>query len=654
MRRASLVVFTCLAVLALGEPDAQAIRRRGDVVFELETRPVGPIAPQTRGPHAGSHGSTVVADAHGLLVAERTVGAVIRAGRDGAAKGRVELRPGLGEIVGDGKGLVFVADRAADRVVKLNPGDAAGQGLEVVAEARIAEPHGLALTPDGATLLVTSVANQELVAVDVQGLSIRWRVALAPEPRGVAVTSDGKQAVVGFLSSGALAVVDLASAGTKLRWQPLNPRDQVDVIEGETFDEDDRGELRAEIREARSRFQVPTSTGRRHARVVYAVGVVAGDRIVAPHQLATPQLVRQPDAEQQDSYGGAESIPPLVHRVAFVGRPEALRSEAMFARIDVHQPRALAYDHARDTLYVGGYGDDRVLAIGGASQQAPRAAWAFVQGLPRGQQCGIDGLVVDGDRLWAHCDLTRRLMAIDRAPASERPRAEAWTIGPELAPNPRPALVARGAELFRRGGEFRLSGGGVLACASCHPEGRADGLSWRLGPSILQTPMLAGRVVGTAPFKWDGQDRDLATSLQHTIERLGGHPKFLESRDLPALRAFLESLPRPRARTDGDAAAITRGRALFAGESLGCAGCHTGAALSDGAQYPFKGSLATTDTPSLIGLGHSAPYYHDGSALSLWDIVRDKGNIHDMIDPAALKRLSPADASDLVAYLRSL
>lgn len=309
MRR--LAAFTCLAVLAFGEPDAHAIRRRQVVTFELETPPVGPSAPSTRGPHAGSHGSTILADAHGLLVAERTVGAVIRAGRDGAAKGRVELHPGLGELVGDGNGLVFVADRAADRVVKLSPGDADGQRLAVIAEAAITEPHGLALTPDGATLLVTSVANQELVAVDVAALSIRWRVPLAPEPRGVAVTSDGKQAVVGFLSSGALAVVDLASAGAKVRWQALNPRDQVDVIEDETVDEED----------------------------------------------------------------------------------------------------------------------------------------------------------------------------------------------------PRSALVARGAELFRRRGDFMLAHASTPPpLDSCHPEGRADGLSWRLGPSVLQTPMLAGRLTGTAPFKWDGQD----------------------------------------------------------------------------------------------------------------------------------------------------
>jgi hypothetical protein len=642
MRRSSLLIIASFSFLA-GEPTASG--RRGDAF--LETSPVGPLTPPSRGPHAGSHGGTLLADAHGLLVVERSAGLVLRSGPDGAARAQVALHPGLGEIVGDGKGMVFVADRAADRIVRLSPGDAAGTGLAIAGELALTEPHGLALTPDGATLLVTSVADHQLLAVDTATLKIRWRVELAPEPRGVAVTSDGASAIVGFLASGALAVVDLASAGKRVRWQSLNPRDQIDV---EVDEEDDGMPPEVTIREARSRYQVPTSTGKRYARVFPTIALVGGDRVIVPHQVETPQLVRTPDEHRSDTYGGLTEAAPIEHHMAMLRWPGAPQAESLLARLDVHQPRALAYDLDRDTLFVGGYGDDRVIAIADVSQQAPYVLWRDQLANSARDACGIDGLVVAGERLWAHCELTHRLASIAHAPRLGVP----WTMGPVLTPETRGELVARGAELFRRGGDPKLSAEGVMACASCHPEGRNDGLTWRLGPSILQTPILAGRVTGTAPFKWDGQDPDLQTSLHHTIGRLGGQPDRLSKADLAALKAFIAALPRPRPRAALDADAVARGRTLFTSDALGCDACHTGATLSDGGKHAIKGSLPMVDTPSLIGLGHSAPYYHDGSADSLASLVSDKASVHDMVDPSVLTALSRQQSSDLVAYLGSL
>jgi hypothetical protein len=44
-----------------------------------------------------------------------------------------------------------------------------------------------------------------------------------------------------------------------------------------------------------------------------------------------------------------------------------------------------------------------------------------------------------------------------------------------------------------------------LACASCHPEGRDDGRVWKFLPDgARRTQNLAGGVIETAPFHWDG------------------------------------------------------------------------------------------------------------------------------------------------------
>jgi mono/diheme cytochrome c family protein len=660
MQRRAWITTATLSLLAVGidttrvahADDPQPRLRAGGSDLVVHDRPVGSVRPPSTGPHVGSHGSTVVVDAHGVLVAERNAGALIRSDREGKPVASLPLHPGLGELVHDGAGLMFVADRTADRVVRVSAGDAAGQGLAVAGAVEITEPHGLALTPDGKTLLVTSVADHALVAVDSESLAIRWRVELAAEPRGVAVSSDGRRAVVGFLSSGALAVVDLATAGERVRWQSLDPRDPLAIDGG---DDDEFAVPTAQIREARSRFQVPANIGRRRARNVFAVAFVGNDLAVAPHQLTTPQMQLRPSEGMEDSYGGgAESIPPLVHRLATLADAGTATMRVGLQELTVHQPRALAYDLGGDVLYLGGYGDDRVVAVHDASQQAPYVRWHALVG--KGQACGVDGLAVDGDALWIHCELSRRLVRLDTNAVRMEggdivADAGTFTVGPELAASQRSPLAERGAELFRRANDSRLSDGGVLACASCHPEGRSDGLTWRLGNIVLQTPMLAGRVVGTGPYKWDGQDEDLRASIHHTIGRLGGSPESLSRKEVEGLFAYITEMSSPRPPAVVDAEAVVRGKELFASKALACDACHAGDKLTDGAQYPLEGRLGTNDTPSLVGLAHTAPYYHDGSAGTLRTLLTDRGNVHDM---AELGALTEDQIGDLSAYLRTL
>jgi mono/diheme cytochrome c family protein len=655
-------IFTVSLVSAIGTwsavADAHVVRAsRGGANLRHEGAPVGHRAAPAEGPHRGSHGSTVIADAHGLLVAERNAGVLVRTDRMGVPLADLELHEGVSQVVADDSGAVFVADRLADRVVRVEaPED---HSLAVVGEISIAEPHGLALTPDGSTLLATSVADHALVAVDARELRELWRVKLTAEPRGVAVSADGREATVGFLSSGALAVVELASKGERVHWRALEPRDRVALEDGE----DGWGDFVkvATIREARSRFEVPIETGRRRARNVFSVAYLGHGLVAAPHQLSTPQMKRIPSREMQDSYGGGpESVPAIVHRLAIVDAPARETAKTGFSQLEVHQPRAVTYDVRRDTLLVGGFGDDRIVAVADVSSPAPYLAWTAELSradATRPHLCGIDGLAVDGDDIWIHCELTRRLFRLqpermDLDDKSWKREKDGVLVGPELAASLRPEQVERGAELFRRGHDWRISDLGVMACASCHPEGRQDGLSWRLGKSIVQTPMLAGRIAGTAPYKWSGADEDLKASFRHTIERLGGSEwRTLSRAEIDALAAYVESLPAPRAPTVNDADAVARGRSLFH-DDLDCGACHSGEKLTDQMQYPFDSrGLDETDTPSLVGVAHTAPYYHDGSARDLYALLTDKGNVHDMTD---LSSLDADQIADLTAYLESL
>jgi cytochrome c peroxidase len=195
----------------------------------------------------------------------------------------------------------------------------------------------------------------------------------------------------------------------------------------------------------------------------------------------------------------------------------------------------------------------------------------------------------------------------------------------------------------------QVSQAGAMACASCHPDGRADGLSWRIDKHELQTPVLTGRVLNTHPYKWDGGDVDLKTSLTSTMKRLGG--TGLTPEQTASLSAYLEGIPAPVAPTR-DMQQVARGEKLFDSAELGCRSCHDGKMYTDQIKHEFKAvTLPEADTPSLIGLAASAPYYHDGSAATLEALLRDRGRVHGMAETA---KLTDKQLGDLISFLETL
>jgi DNA-binding beta-propeller fold protein YncE/mono/diheme cytochrome c family protein len=615
--------------------------------FRLEDLPLGGQRAPALAPHAGSHGGTLSVDRDGVLVLDRESGKLLRTDRDGNVLASLQFDVMPGELVSDGKGSSFVADRRANKLVHVR---SSGTTLSVIGSAKLREPHGLALSPDGKTVYATSVADHVLVAIDTQTLLERWRIELPTEPRAVAVSPDGRHALVGFLSNGVIANVELGSTPS-VSYMTLDPAQRVSNDGFGGFQSElgpqqiannlaDGGQPIASIADVKD-------IGLRFARNTFAIGYVGDGLAIAPHQISSPHLPTT-GFEDAGTYGGGGGfLAPITHRMAMIDAEDSFAPELAFAQIGVHQPRALAYDAGTDTLYLAGYGNDVVMAVAEVSQASIHLSWSAA--VPSTTGCGPDGLAVDGGVLLVHCELAQTLVGMELASVEISGMPSSQQLGTALATSPRSFDAQRGAELFRRGQDPRLSSGGFMACASCHPEGRTDGLSWRIEGHNLQTPLLAGRLAGTHPFKWDGKDHDLLTSLTNTIGRLGG--SGLTPDEVRMLEAFLQSLPQPEAPTIHDADAVARGRLVFESEQTGCLACHDGPRLADGSQHDLKTNIGAVDTPSLIGLAHSAPYYHDGSARTLRALLTDKGSIHDMGNTATL---DAAQLDDLIAYLESL
>jgi cytochrome c5 len=145
-------------------------------------------------------------------------------------------------------------------------------------------------------------------------------------------------------------------------------------------------------------------------------------------------------------------------------------------------------------------------------------------------------------------------------------------------------------------------------------------------------------------------------------ERLGiavSHTPDLVTSKLPALRAYQHSLPPPPPPPGSfDATVAARGRTVF---DQTCASCHVGGSGTDnnsgklhapaetgvdGAYAARTANKAYRTTP-LRGLWQHPPYFHDGSAATLADVVTHYNRVRNL-------GLTAEQQRDLVEYLKSL
>ena len=128
---------------------------------------------------------------------------------------------------------------------------------------------------------------------------------------------------------------------------------------------------------------------------------------------------------------------------------------------------------------------------------------------------------------------------------------------------------------------------------------------------------------------------------------------------LPALRQYQHSLEAPEPPAGSfDPVAAARGEQLFAGKAT-CSDCHRGPRYTDGGHLhdpsetgmdPTHAERSTTKmyrTTPLRGIWQHQPYFHDGSAATLEEVV-------DHYDAVLGLGLTEAEKNDLVAFLSSL
>jgi cytochrome c peroxidase len=200
-----------------------------------------------------------------------------------------------------------------------------------------------------------------------------------------------------------------------------------------------------------------------------------------------------------------------------------------------------------------------------------------------------------------------------------------------------------------------------LSCATCHPDGRVDGLNWDLLNDGLGNPKNARSMVWshrTPPVMSRGVRDKMETAAKAGFT----HIQFTtpDDEELAATIAYLRSLqplPSPHRNADGSLTeAAKRGEAIFLSSETRCASCHPAPLFTDLKMHDV-GTRAETDrsgsfdTPGLVELWRTAPYNHDGAAADLREVLVD----HNPEDRhGRTSHLSPREIDDLIAYLLSL
>lgn len=274
----------------------------------------------------------------------------------------------------------------------------------------------------------------------------------------------------------------------------------------------------------------------------------------------------------------------------------------------------------------------------------------------------------------------------------------------------------------------KMSDNGWSSCASCHPDGLADGVTWIFATGPRQTISLDGFFAKDSPgdqrvSNWNAVRSSVTDFNENSVAVQGGigfagnpasatvHNHGVSSGASDALDAqtlWVQTVRAPIQPPAGSLAAVTNGRALF---ETNCASCHGGPKWTKSTIFyadnpafdgnPLAGGVARDpgllalgggqlslyqsqgftlvylnavgtfnasnaieirnnatgalgaagfNSPSLLGVGYSAPYFHDGSAVTLDNVFA----VHQINGVAISTLLNVAQLADLKAFLESV
>jgi YVTN family beta-propeller protein len=263
---------------------------------------------------------------------------------------------------------------------------------------------------------------------------------------------------------------------------------------------------------------------------------------------------------------------------------------------------------------------------------------------------GPRGLAVAGSRVFVAQYFSDSVAVVDPLTAGDAP---VGTIA--LGRSPQLTQERRGELLFN---DATICFQQWQSCASCHPDGRMDGLGWDLmndgvgNPKSTKSMLLSHQ---TPPAMAEGVRMTAEEAVRSGIRHILF--SYRPEEEAAAIDAYLKSLrpvPSPHLVDGRLSAAAERGRKLFSSRRIDCSQCHPAPLYADlsshnvGSRSPNERS-ERFDTPTLIEVWRTAPYLHDGRYTTVKELLLEGKH--------GLRRgqhLSEQDLDDLVEFVLSL
>jgi YVTN family beta-propeller protein len=582
----------------------------------------------------------------------------------GSSNSLMDVRPDGGRLLvaNSDNGSVTVVDTADKKALcEIKVGD---------------KPEGVAWIGKGPLAVVTVYREDLVVVVDTEAHKVVEKLKVANEPYGIVTDKEGKRAWVTHEYPGTVSEIDLTErkvtremkAGSNVRGLALSPDETrlyvtefytgillaLDLKKGEVVD---RWKGHTTDNLCRNVILHPRRPKAYLSHVRSKIDKIDGAGSIFPQlsicDLVPPNETKRRTSIAMDTYNNVYVVTnPWEAAIS----PDGKRIYTIYAGTNDMNISDVIDDDYKEIERVG-----RAVRIG----QNPRA----VRVSPDGKTVYIAN-ALDFNVTVHQADDMKLLATVKLC---EPPKTPEWV---------------RGKILFSTGNP-PMSSQRWVACASCHPDGHSDGRVWHNPEGLRKTPALFG-LAHTHPLHWSA-DRDEVQDFEYTIRsklmqgrglldgpirpKKGFEPTELEetlagrSKDLDALAIYCNSFDftlSPHIAAPGKLSeAAERGKKLFFDKKVGCALCHSGPYFTDSSlKKPFNlhdvgtGEDDSTekigpkyDTPTLLGVYHTAPYLHHGKAATLRDVLTtcNKGDKHGVTS-----HLKSEEIDDLVEFLKSL
>ncbi|MBT3202128.1 MAG: hypothetical protein HN350_19670 [Phycisphaerales bacterium] len=603
-----------------------------------------------------------------LAVSDHTAEAIVTLDAFGRVKTttRLAAKPLGVAWSGDSKSI-FVAEHLAGTVARV---DRDGKILERFKNAR--RPTGLAVAEKKGLLLIADSADHHVLIIDLASGKQQSRKQVIREPRYIAITPDESLAVVGNrlpsgdasdpLASAVVSLVGLDAGGAVTNI--ILPPNSMNLL-GVAVSPDGRWAYAAHNL---ARTVLPTERieyGRICANAVSVIDLQARKHyatvLIDRSSLGSANpwgVAVSPDGSQLwVACSGVHEIGRIdlkkMHK--WLGVELAARGADIRKALGSREPPTLAKAVDVDMTSLPGQKPTRQLELvtgrlparlGAGVYLHDAVEWLKIDGRgPRGLAISPDGRQLAGAVYFAGevAMINTKTYAVTRSVAlGYQARADDVRLGDDIFHD---ATYCH--ELW-------------LSCATCHPDGRIDGLNWDLlndgvgNPKNTRTMLWSHK---TPPVMSEGVRADMAAATAAGFVHIQFHEAGED--DLKAVRAYIRSLkiePSPWLVDGKLSPRAQKGQAIFESRKAKCSACHPGPLFTNLASYDVGTRVEIDrtgkfDTPSLVEQWRSAPYLHHGRAVTLRDVLT-KFNVGDK--HGRTSHLAPNEIDALVEYLKSL